>query len=647
MRFRAAKKSRGGPIREMKNSDATISQPQTDKLKSGDSINIKAVFFEALKNYVEKNNSAWHTPGHNGGAFFLRTPTGREFRDFVGDNICKADLSISVEELGTLLNHSGKMGEAEKNAARVFDADKTYFVLGGTSAANQIIFGACAGRGDDVVIDRNCHKSIYHALISSGANPLYISPLRNKMGMAGPITPESIARVLGARASTGALPRILTITNSNYDGVCTSVLPFEQNPSAANLHFDEAWFAHAKFSPIYDGFFALSGKRASVPVFVSQSTHKMLSALSQGSMLHARDGLFSKIPYGALEETYAMHTSTSPQYNIIASLDAAASIMAEAGERLTGETLRLAVGLRLEIVRRKLRAQARGGWYFGVWQPDFAEIPGGGKIPFAEADPSFLSQNRSPWIIRPGDGWHGFSEMREPDAAMLDPLKITITIPGFDANSCAAPRGIPAKAVSRFLESRGIICEKTDFYSFLLLHSLGIEKAQHGRLLDALDEFAEMYDADAPLSEAAPELAAEFPEAYGKERLRAHCDKMHAFISEARMVEKMNRAFRTLPERRMKPSAAFGRVVDGGAEYVPVRGLAGRTAATAIIPYPPGTPLILGGEMWGDSGIAVRDYLAALEDFETAFPGYETEIIGVSKSVDGKRAKFSALCLKS
>lgn len=631
----------------MKNSDATISQPQTDKLKSGDSINIKAVFFEALKNYVEKNNSAWHTPGHNGGAFFLRTPTGREFRDFVGDNICKADLSISVEELGTLLNHSGKMGEAEKNAARVFDADKTYFVLGGTSAANQIIFGACAGRGDDVVIDRNCHKSIYHALISSGANPLYISPLRNKMGMAGPITPESIARVLGARASTGALPRILTITNSNYDGVCTSVLPFEQNPPAANLHFDEAWFAHAKFSPIYDGFFALSGKRASVPVFVSQSAHKMLSALSQGSMLHARDGLLSKIPYGAIEETYAMHTSTSPQYAIIASLDAAASIMAEAGERLTGETLRLAVGLRLEIVRRKLRAQARGGWYFGVWQPDFAEIPGGGKIPFAEADPSFLSQNRSPWIIRPGDGWHGFSEMREPDAAMLDPLKITITTPGFDANSCAAPRGIPAKAVSRFLESRGIICEKTDFYSFLLLHSLGIEKAQHGRLLDALDEFAEMYDADAPLSEAAPELAAEFPEAYGKERLRAHCDKMHAFISEARMVEKMNRAFRTLPERRMKPSAAFGRVVDGGAEYVPVRGLAGRTAATAIIPYPPGTPLILGGEMWGDSGIAVRDYLAALEDFETAFPGYETEIIGVSKSVDGKRAKFSALCLKS
>ena len=179
------------------------------------------------------------------------------------------------------------------------------------------------------------------------------------------------------------------------------------------------------------------------------------------------------------------------------------------------------------------------------------------------------------------------------------------------------------------------------------MHSLGIERAQHGRLLDALDEFAEMYDSDAPLAEAAPELAAEFPEAYGSEGLRAHCDKMHAFISETRMVEKMNRAFRTLPERRMKPSGAFGRVVDGGAEYVPVRGLAGRTAATAIIPYPPGVPLILGGEMWGENGIAVRDYLAALEDFETAFPGYETEIIGVSRSVEGKRAKFGALCLKS
>ncbi len=612
-----------------------------------------AVFFNALKNCAERGDSAWHTPGHNGGAFFLRSKTGREFRNFVGRNMCRADMSVSVEELGSLLGHEGKIGEAERNAAKTFGADETYFVLGGTSAANQMIIEACAAENDIAAIDRNCHKSVYHALISTGAEPAYIRPVRNKMGMSGPIpwratSGENMRRLLAETPGPkGRTPKILTLTNSNYDGVCAEISHFLKNPPARNLHFDEAWFAHAKFSPIYAGFCALGAERADCPVFASQSTHKMLAAFSQGSMLHMRRGRLSSPAAGALEETYAMHTSTSPQYNIIASLDAAASIMAEAGERLTGETLRLAVGLRLEIVRRKLRAQARGGWYFGVWQPDFAEIPGGGKIPFAEADPSFLSQNRSPWIIRPGDGWHGFSEMREPDAAMLDPLKITITTPGFDANSCAAPRGIPAKAVSRFLESRGIICEKTDFYSFLLLHSLGIERAQHGRLLDALDEFAEMYDADAPLAEAAPELAAEFPEAYGKERLRAHCDKMHAFISETRMVEKMNRAFRTLPERRMKPSAAFGRVVDGGAEYVPIRGLAGRTAATAIIPYPPGTPLILGGEMWGDSGIAVRDYLAALEDFETAFPGYETEIIGVSKSVEGKRAKFSALCLKS
>lgn len=612
-----------------------------------------AVFFNALKNCAERGDSAWHTPGHNGGAFFLRSKTGREFRNFVGRNMCRADMSVSVEELGSLLGHEGKIGEAERNAAKTFGADETYFVLGGTSAANQMIIEACAAENDVAAIDRNCHKSVYHALISTGAEPAYIRPVRNKMGMSGPIpwratSEENMRGLLAETPGTkGRTPKILTLTNSNYDGVCAEISHFLKNPPARNLHFDEAWFAHAKFSPIYAGFCALGADRADCPVFASQSTHKMLAAFSQGSMLHMRRGRLASPAAGALEETYAMYTSTSPQYNIIASLDAAASIMAEAGERLTGETLRLAVGLRLEIVRRKLRAQARGGWYFGVWQPDFAEIPGGGKIPFAEADPSFLSQSRSPWIIRPGDGWHGFSEMREPDAAMLDPLKITITTPGFDANSCAAPRGIPAKAVSRFLESRGIICEKTDFYSFLLLHSLGIERAQHGRLLDALDEFAEMYDSDAPLAEAAPELAAEFPEAYGSEGLRAHCDKMHAFISETRMVEKMNRAFRALPERRMKPSGAFGRVVDGGAEYVPVRGLAGRTAATAIIPYPPGVPLILGGEMWGENGIAVRDYLAALEDFETAFPGYETEIIGVSRSVEGKRAKFGALCLKS
>lgn len=645
MRFRAAKKSRGGPIREMKNSDATISQPQTDKLKSGDSINIKAVFFEALKNYVEKNNSAWHTPGHNGGAFFLRTPTGREFRDFVGDNICKADLSISVEELGTLLNHSGKMGEAEKNAARVFDADKTYFVLGGTSAANQIIFGACAGRGDDVIIDRNCHKSIYHALISSGANPLYISPLRNKMGMAGPITPESIARVLGARASTGALPRILTITNSNYDGVCTSVLPFEQNPPAANLHFDEAWFAHAKFSPIYDGFFALSGKRASVPVFVSQSTHKMLSALSQGSMLHARDGLLSKIPYGAIEETYAMHTSTSPQYAIIASLDASAAIMGKHGRQLAFQALSLAADLRKTIAGRKSYADSRGDWYFGVWQPEFVKI-GNKNISFQDVPSEYLAQNQSAWAITPeGENWHGFRGVA--CGAMLDPLKITITTPGFDATNARPNKfGIPAKILARFLASRGIICEKSDFYSILFLHTFGIEEAQHTRLLAALDEFKRMYDANAPLKIAIPELVDRYPEAYANERLREHCCKMHNLMTESRILEKMYRSFLSLPDMRISPSEAFKRVVHSQTEMLPVRSVAGKTSAAAVIPYPPGIPLIFGGEVWDKNDEPVRAYLSILEDIENAFPGYETEIMGIERRVESGRTVFYTLCLK-
>ncbi|MBP3525573.1 MAG: hypothetical protein J6J65_03440, partial [Opitutales bacterium] len=197
-----------------------------------------AVFFNALKNCAERGDSAWHTPGHNGGAFFLRSKTGREFRNFVGRNMCRADMSVSVEELGSLLGHEGKIGEAERNAAKTFGADETYFVLGGTSAANQMIIEACAAENDVAAIDRNCHKSVYHALISTGAEPAYIRPVRNKMGMSGPIpwratSEENMRGLLAETPGTkGRTPKILTLTNSNYDGVCAEISHFLKNPPA-------------------------------------------------------------------------------------------------------------------------------------------------------------------------------------------------------------------------------------------------------------------------------------------------------------------------------------------------------------------------------------------------------------------------------
>lgn len=153
--------------------------------------------------------------------------------------MCRADMSVSVEELGSLLGHEGKIGEAERNAAKTFGADETYFVLGGTSAANQMIIEACAAENDVAAIDRNCHKSVYHALISTGAEPAYIRPVRNKMGMSGPIpwratSEENMRGLLAETPGTkGRTPKILTLTNSNYDGVCAEISHFLKNPPGA------------------------------------------------------------------------------------------------------------------------------------------------------------------------------------------------------------------------------------------------------------------------------------------------------------------------------------------------------------------------------------------------------------------------------
>lgn len=624
-------------------------------MKKSDSF--KAVFFDALKNYASKNNSAWHTPGHSGGAFFLRSNAGREFLDFVGENVCKADLSVSVEELGSLLGHSGLIGAAEKNAAKVFGADRTFFVLDGTSAVNQIIFGACAGRGDTVVVDRNCHKSVYHALISTGARPIYISPVRNAAGLIGPIRKADLSakRLAGAAADGGlcadaARVRLMTLTNSNYDGVCSKTSDFLKLNVAANLHFDEAWFAHAKFSPVYSGFFALDDSaRADCPVFVSQSTHKMLAAFSQGSMLHIKEGAKRRTVAGAIDETYAMHTSTSPQYNIIASLDITGAIMSERGGALAEETVSAAVRLRREIARRAEAARAAGDWYFDVWQPRVVETSDGSEIPFCEADEKYLAGDSRPWLIRPHNQWHGFSGLGESDIALLDPLKITITTEGFDARcgagSGAKRRGIPAKVVARFLASRGVVCEKTDLYSFLMLHSFGIGEVQHARLLDALDEFKKLYDADAPLEDAIPELVRDYPSVYSNVGLREHCDKMDFFIQKAHTAETMNRAFGNPPRPKMTPADAFKRVVDGKSEYVPIRETLGRISAAAVIPYPPGVPLIFGGELWGEGDCAIAEYLSDWEDFENEFKGYETEIMGVERRFVNGRISFAVLCL--
>ena len=248
----------------------------------------------ALMHFGRTYEYSWHTPGHTGGTAFLKSPVGRVFFDYFGENLLRSDLSISVGALGSLLDHTGPIGEHEKYAARVFGAHRTYSVTNGTSTSNRVIFNAAVGENEVALCDRNCHKSIEHGLVLSGGIPTYLVPLRNRYGLIGPIPPQRLTEsaiesailanpLVDDPAQTRAVHSV--ITNSTYDGLCYDARRVVQllDPSVDRIHFDEAWYAYARFNPLYTGRHAMHGdpKDHSGPtVFATHSTHKRLAALS-------------------------------------------------------------------------------------------------------------------------------------------------------------------------------------------------------------------------------------------------------------------------------------------------------------------------------------------------------------------------------
>src|SRR5947209_1739003 len=428
--------------------------------------------FKALMDYTLHASYSWHTPGHGGGVAFRKSPVGQLFYQFFGENTLRSDISVSVGEIGSLLDHTGPIAAGERNAARIFGADETLFVVGGTSTANKIVWHGTVSRGDIVLCDRNCHKSILHSLIMTGSTPIYLTPSRNGLGIIGPIskdqfTPAAIAQKIAASPFAGGTSgqvRLMVVTNSTYDGLCYNVdgIKASLGDSVEVLHFDEAWYAHANFHEFYDGFHAISSAHpARSPhaiTFATQSTHKLLAAFSQASMIHVQNAETSRLDVTRFNDAFMMHTSTSPQYGIIASCDVAAAMMEQPGGRaLVQETIDEALSFRRAMAG--VAPQLKDSWWFDIWQPDAM-----GETPVDE---------RSAWVLKPGDRWHGFEGLAE-NHALVDPIKVTILTPGLSPDGAMQKQGIPAAVVVKFLSSRRIEIEKTGLYSFLVLFSIGI-----------------------------------------------------------------------------------------------------------------------------------------------------------------------------
>jgi arginine decarboxylase len=619
-------------------------------------------FFRALLEYNREQEYTWAVPGHQGGVAYLKTPVGRMFHDFYGENLFRTDMGIERVSLGSLLDHTGPIGASEEYAARVFGAHRTYSGLVGTSGSNRAVMSGVLGSGDIAIVDRNCHKSVMQGLQLTGAIPIYLVPSRNRYGVIGPIRPQEMTPA-SIEAKTTASPLVpdnskmplgqggtraayAVITNCTYDGLCYDAAAAQRmlEQAADVVHFDEAWYGYARFHPLYEGRFAMRGDPAAHPkdgptVFSTQSSHKLLAALSQTSFIHVREGR-RKVPHGAFNEAYMMHATTSPLYALIAANDVAASMMDGPGGRaLVQETIDEAVAFRQTLARAHRQFTERGDWFFAPWNAREVTDPASGKrMPFADAPAELLRGTPECWVLHPGESWHGFGPI-EDGWCMLDPTKAGILTPGMGDDGTLGEWGVPATLLTAYLGRHGIVPSRTTDHIVLCLFSVGITRGKWGTLLNALLAFKRDWDANAPLAAVLPDLLTAHSRRYAALGLRDLGEQMWEHLRADPPGPTLQAAFESVPEARLTPREAYERLVRGDVELVPFGEMAGRTLAVGIQPYPPGIPILLPGEDAGPADGPFLSYLRLLQAWDAAFPGFEHEVEG-AQHTDGEYAAY-------
>ncbi len=595
-------------------------------------------FFRALTHYAADGSYSWHCPGHSGGVAFLKSPIGQMFHQFFGENLLRADVCNAVDELGQLLDHTGPVASSERNAARIFNCDHLFFVTNGTSSSNKMVWHATVAPGDIVVVDRNCHKSILHAIIMCGAIPIFLTPTRNPYGIIGPIPldefrPENIQKKIAAHPFARDVkrkPRILTITQSTYDGILYNVDMIKEllGDYIDTLHFDEAWLPHATFHDFYRGMHAIGRDRPRARdalVFATQSTHKLLAGLSQASQILVQDSETRKLDFHRFNEAYLMHMSTSPQYAIIASCDVAAAMMEPpGGMALVEESIREALDFRRAM--RKVDEEFGDSWWFKVWGPEKLAEEGVG--------------DREDWMLEAGARWHEFGNVA-PGFNMLDPIKATVITPGLDVDGDFADWGIPAAIVTKYLSEHGVIVEKTGLYSFFIMFTIGITKGRWNTLVTALQQFKADYDENQPLWRVLPVFIEKLP-LYEMTGLKDLCDQIHAIYKAKDVARLTTEMYLSEMAPAMRPADAFAKMAHREIERVEIDKLEGRITAMLVTPYPPGIPLLIPGERF--NATIVR-YLQFTREFNERFPGFEADVHGLVEEVVDGQARYYVDCV--
>lgn len=459
-------------------------------------------FTDQLKTYVWMAKDQWHTPGHSSGESLRGSPWVTDFYEFMGEHVFDADLSVSVPMLDSLMEPKGVIAEAQAMAAKAFGARRTFFATNGTSTANKVIFQTLLAPGEKLLLDRNCHKSVHHGVVLSGAHPVYLdSALNRKYGLYGPVPKKTVLKAIARHSHAQAL----ILTSCTYDGLRYDLAPIVEaaHRKGIKVIVDEAWYGFARFHPAFRPTALEAGAD-----YATQSTHKVLSAFSQASMIHVNDPTFNEHIF---RENFNMHTSTSPQYGLIASLDIARKQAVMEGYKLLSRTLQLA---------RELRAQINSTRVFRCLELE---------------------------DLLPEEVRH--------DGIRLDPTKVTVDISG-----C----GYTVEELQKELFERyNIQLEKSTFNTVTLLLTIGTTRSKVSRLYDALMRIAR--------EGRPPRRLVRAPEIPALTRLR--CLPRDAYYCGGELVPVFN-------ERERVNRALYGRI-----------------CADGIVPYPPGIPVLVPGQL--------------------------------------------------
>ena len=599
-------------------------------------------FFDVLSEYSRRGNLQFACPGHQGGQYFVKHPAGRAMYEFFGENIFKSDICNADVDLGDLLIHEGPAMSAQTYAAKVYNADKTYFVMNGTSTSNSVVINAIVSPGDLVLFDRNNHKSIYNsALVSSAGKPVYLETSRNPFGFIGGIDAHCFneeylrseaAKVDSEKAKEKRPFRLAVIQLGTYDGTIYNARQVVDKIGhlCDYILFDSAWVGYEQFIPMMRECspLLLDLKPEDPGILVTQSIHKQQAGFSQTSQIHKKDshlkGQKRYVDHKRFNNAYMLYASTSPFYPLFAALDVNARMQdGEAGRKLWADCIKVGVEARKDGLER-----------CELLKPFIPPVVNG--KPWQDYPTEEIANNIEFFKFYPGEKWHSFEGYGE-NQYFVDPNKFMLTTPGINVETGEYEEfGIPATILANYLRDHRVVPEKNDLNSILFLLTPAESTSKMKGLVDHLVRFENLIKEDAPLSEVLPKLYAKYEERYKGYTIRRLCQEMHDFYkkNDAKTYQKLLFRRDSLPEYVMNPNEANIELKRNNAKLVPLSDIVGEIALEGALPYPPGVFCVVPGERWNN---VAQKYFSILEEGINKFPGFAPEIQGVYlEKEDGK-----------